>query len=202
MVPDPVQAIFRWQRRICPALIEEVYTLEDALVVAQFLNSFIRHADVLKIACLAQIVNAIAPLLTVGDDILKQPTYWAFRMFAHTAQKTALTATVTGDVYETPQYGKVPVLDTSATLSDDRMTIFCVNRHKDPIDISVRVDGVALAGVEYAEVLSGPSLDSTNSLDTPDRVSGVEFGDVYCSRDGGGARLPGHSISCMIFNLT
>ncbi len=49
---------------VAPHLIEEVYNLEDALVVAGFLNSFIRHADVVKIANLAQVVNVIAPLLT------------------------------------------------------------------------------------------------------------------------------------------
>lgn len=48
--------------QFAPHLIEEEYNLADALVVAGFLNSFIRHADVIKIANLAQIVNAIAPI--------------------------------------------------------------------------------------------------------------------------------------------
>ena len=53
-----------------PHLIEEIYNLEDALVCAQFLNSFLRHADTVKIACLAQIVNVIAPILTRPDGML------------------------------------------------------------------------------------------------------------------------------------
>jgi alpha-N-arabinofuranosidase len=65
-----------------PHLMEEVYNLEDALVVAGFLNSFIRHADAVKIANLAQIVNVIAPILTRGDDLLIQPTYYPFKMFS------------------------------------------------------------------------------------------------------------------------
>ena len=56
-------------------MIEEVYNLEDALVVAGFLNSFLRHADVVKIANLAQIVNVIAPLLTDGDRLLVQSIF-------------------------------------------------------------------------------------------------------------------------------
>ena len=54
--------------KFAPPLVEERYNLEDALVVAAFLHSFLRHADVLKIANLAQIVNVIAPLITRGDD--------------------------------------------------------------------------------------------------------------------------------------
>ncbi|NKB98254.1 MAG: hypothetical protein GKR90_07135 [Pseudomonadales bacterium] len=65
-----------------PHLIEEVYNLEDALVVAGFLMSFIRHADVVKVANIAQMVNVIAPLLTTKDDLLKQSIFYAFKMIS------------------------------------------------------------------------------------------------------------------------
>ena len=65
-----------------PHLIEEVYNLEDALVVAGFLHSFIRHADVVKIANIAQIVNVIAPVLTRGDQMLVQSIFYPFEMFS------------------------------------------------------------------------------------------------------------------------
>src|SRR5512143_4255191 len=68
--------------QFAPHLIEEEYNLEDALVAAGFLNSFIRHADVVKIANLAQIVNAIAPLQTRGDDLLVQTIFYPFEMYA------------------------------------------------------------------------------------------------------------------------
>ena len=63
-------------------LVEEEYNLEDALVVAGFLNSFIRHADIVKIANLAQIVNVIAPILTRGDQMLLQSIYYPFLIYA------------------------------------------------------------------------------------------------------------------------
>ncbi|MCX5738777.1 MAG: hypothetical protein NTZ61_09830 [Proteobacteria bacterium] len=68
--------------KFAPHLIEEIYNLEDALVVAGFLNSFVRHADVVRIANLAQVVNVIAPLVTRGDELLVQSIYHAFRMFS------------------------------------------------------------------------------------------------------------------------
>ena len=76
--------------KLAPHLIEEVYNLEDALIVAGFLNSFIRHADVLKIANIAQIVNVIAPILTRGDDLLIQSIFYPFEMFAKRRDGVAL----------------------------------------------------------------------------------------------------------------
>ena len=69
-----------------PHLIEEVYNLEDALVCAQFLNSFIRHADTVKIACIAQIVNVIAPILTRPDGLLIQSIYYPLQLFSQHAR--------------------------------------------------------------------------------------------------------------------
>ena len=50
--------------------------------MAGFLHSFVRHADVVKIANLAQIVNVIAPILTRGDDLLIQSIFYPFEMFS------------------------------------------------------------------------------------------------------------------------
>ena len=70
------------EEKLAPHLIEAVYNLEDALVVANFLNSFIRHADVVKIVNLAQMVNVTAPILTHGDEMLIQSIFYPFAMFS------------------------------------------------------------------------------------------------------------------------
>src|SRR6185369_9934855 len=80
-------------------LVEEEYNLEDALVVAGFLNSFIRHADVVKIANLAQIVNVLAPLLTRGEALLRQSIYYPILLFAGRRQGAALRTVVSGPGY-------------------------------------------------------------------------------------------------------
>ena len=81
-----------------PSLLEEVYNLEDALVCAQYLNSFLRHADVVRIACLAQIVNVIAPVLTRPDGLLVQSIYHPLRMFSRHAKGVSLP----------PRQGRLP----------------------------------------------------------------------------------------------
>ena len=75
--------------KFAPHLVEEVYNLEDALVVSGFLNSFVRHADSVRIANIAQIVNVIAPLITRGDDLLVQSIYHPFTMYAGRRQARA-----------------------------------------------------------------------------------------------------------------
>ena len=73
-----------------PHMLEELYNLEDALVVAGFLNSFVRHADVVRIANLAQVANVIAPVLTRGDELLVQSIFHPFAMFSQRRAGTSL----------------------------------------------------------------------------------------------------------------
>ena len=93
-----------------PHLLEEIYNLEDALVCAQFLNSFLRHADIVKIACLAQIVNVIAPILTKPDGMLIQSIYYPFLLFAKHACGVSLKPIVDGPTYTAGARGEVPML--------------------------------------------------------------------------------------------
>ncbi|MDP6715385.1 MAG: alpha-L-arabinofuranosidase C-terminal domain-containing protein, partial [SAR202 cluster bacterium] len=79
---------------VAPHMMEEVYNLEDALICAQYLNAFIRHADLVKIACLAQIVNVIAPILTSSGGLLIQSTFYPFQMFAERAKGVSLIPVV------------------------------------------------------------------------------------------------------------
>jgi alpha-L-arabinofuranosidase len=94
--------------KFAPHLIEEIYNLEDALVVAGFLHSFVRHADVVKIANLAQIVNVIAPILTRGDELLVQSTFHPLQMFSARREGISLKTVVDGPEYESKTNGACP----------------------------------------------------------------------------------------------
>ena len=87
---DPVQG--NWTE--APHLSEEMYNLEDALVVGQWLNVFLRKSHVLKIACVAQIVNVISWIHTRGDELLKHPSYYVFELVSNHARGQALDVLV------------------------------------------------------------------------------------------------------------
>lgn len=201
------QTLLRWALPsrfggTAPHLIEEVYDLEDALVVAQFLNSFVRHADVVRIANLAQAVNVIAPLLTRGDDLLVQSIFHAFRMFSVRRDGDALRVAATGPTYGTKRFGEVPEVDLSAILGPDALHLFAVNRSVEaaaPLDVAVT--GATLTGSVVAEVLSGPSPRARNTWEDPHLVEAADFTHASASATTAELRLPPLSLVAASFPL-
>lgn len=155
-----------------PHLLEERYNVEDALVCAQYLHSFIRHADIVSIACLAQIVNVIAPVLTSPDGILLQTIYWPFRLLREVVSGEALHASVRCPEMATRQYGDVPVLDAVATHDAEtgRGSVSLVNR--DPssgVEVTVDIAGVPLRPAT-GYLVTG-DLGAANTWESPHTVT-------------------------------
>jgi alpha-N-arabinofuranosidase len=162
--------------KFAPHLIEEEYNLEDVLVVAGFLNSFIRHADVVKIANIAQIVNVIAPILTRGDDMLLQTIYYPFLMVAQRRDGIALQPVVKGPGYESASYGYVNDIDTSAILGDESLHVFLTNRNlKESASVEVHFPGGALTDLQSAEIVSGSNPDDRNTYEQPNLITNQPF---------------------------
>jgi alpha-N-arabinofuranosidase len=156
-----------------PHLIEEVYNLEDALVVAQWLSVFLRYADVLKVACIAQIVNIIAPLLTTKTDMLKQSTFYPLKLFSNLAIGDSLQAQVDAPQHSTKLYGDMPLLDVSASLDREsgQGAVFIVNRsQKQSLQTEIIWQDHAPKAVKAIHQLSGKDPKAANSFKRPDQV--------------------------------
>ena len=159
-----------------PHLIEEDYNLEDALVVAQYLNSFIRNTDIVKMACLAQIVNVIAPVLTRENGILLQSIYHPFVRYSALASGDSLTPVVAGPMYLAGDRGEVPALDVSASYDgpNGRATVFAVNRDSEnSITATLSITGRSVSGAGEGWLLTGDSPKAHNDWDAPGRVTPV-----------------------------
>jgi alpha-N-arabinofuranosidase len=166
---DPVQG--DWTE--APHLAEEIYNLEDALVVAQWLNVFLRRSDVLKIACVAQIVNVISWLHTRPDGLLKHPSYYAFKLVSNLARGEALDVHVKAPEQETKAYDNVPMLDVSASYDAETKqgAVFLVNRSQTEAVLTDLVwqDGQAVQ-IEKAWQLAGSDPKAANSWEAPEQV--------------------------------
>ena len=185
-----------------PHLIEGVYNLEDALVVAGFLNSFIRHADSVKIANIAQIVNVIAPILTRGDEMLLQSIFYAFEMFATRGTGVALQTGVDGSTYTGKTYGEVTTIDTSAILNGDTLQVFATNRSlTDSAEFEIAVADRAIAGFSSGEVLTGPDPKAANSYEQPNLVTASPLGGVQIKGGVATVMLPPLSVAAMTLKL-
>ena len=84
------------QRKFAPPLLEEVYNLEDALLVGGFVNTLLRQADRVRVGCLAQIVNVIAPLMTNATSVLRQSIYYPYAWALKYARGRVLDLLVEG----------------------------------------------------------------------------------------------------------
>lgn len=187
------------QWRVAPPLIEETYDLADALVVGQFLMSFLRRADVVKIANLAQIVNVIAPLLTRGDELLVQSTFHAFRMFSQRRTGVSLQVATDGPRVQT-SHGRVPLVDSAAVADGATLHVFAVNRsvtQRAPVRLDHPAGPLSLAGP--AELLTASAPDRANSFDQPDAVRPVAFDAVRTDAAGASFELPPHSLVALTF---
>ena len=190
------------QGKFAPHLIEEPYNLEDALVVAGFLNSFIRHADVLKIANIAQIVNVIAPILTDGDQMLIQSIYYPLAMYTKRRTGMALHPVVQGPAYEGKTNGQVNVIDTSAILDANRLHVFATNRNlEEAATVHIELADQGIAALDNAEILTGPEPKALNSFEQPDLIQARAFQAVSIADGLATVTLPPLSVAAMTFQL-
>jgi alpha-N-arabinofuranosidase len=161
-----------WQH--APALIEDDFTVADAVAVGSYLISLLNHADRVAVACQAQLVNIIAPIRTQrGGAAWRQPIFYPFAHMARLARGTALRLPLQVESVDSPRYGAVPAITTAATWDEETNTLalFLVNRHlEDEIAVSVDVRALQPDSVGEQIVLSDPDVRATNSAAQPDRV--------------------------------
>jgi alpha-N-arabinofuranosidase len=158
-----------------PRLLEDQYSVTDAVVVGSLLISLLKHADRVKAACLAQLVNVIAPIMTEpGGPAWRQTIFFPFAITAGLAQGTVLRLVVESPSYDTAAYGSAPLVDAVATIDDDSgsVSVFLVNRSQDPATIvSIDIGSLGAARLAECSTLADDDPNATNTLEQPNRVA-------------------------------
>lgn len=175
-----------WQ--IAPPLLEDMYNLEDSIVVGDLMITLLKHSDRVKIACLAQLVNVIAPIMTVtGGGVWKQTIFYPFMYTSVNGRGSALETEVVSDTFTEGKAEKVANVDAVAVLSEDEKTIslFAVNR-KLGEDAELDLSGFEGFKLESHVSMEGDDLKAGNSMETPDNVTPVthEVGDSIVLKGG------------------
>ncbi len=183
-----------------PRLIEDVYSMTDAVVVGTLLHSLLRHGDRVRIANQAQLVNVIAPIRSEEDGpAWRQASFWPFARMARMARGTILRLAVSSSQVTTNRYGDVDEIDAVATWDEEsgRLALFVANRSLDSdavVDLDLR--GLRATGIRSAEVLAAPSGADRRAVNTeqnPDAVRLRPLEDVAV--DDGGVRLTLPAVS-------
>lgn len=183
---DKIEGIDNWPT--APRLLEDAYSVADAVVFGSLLISLLKHADRVTSASLAQLVNVIAPIMTEpGGPAWKQTTYFPFALTSKLAKGNALDVKLETDGYRTAAYGMVPLIDAVATFDPGTRTtsVFLVNRSQTE-EAKVTIDLTSLKGgaiVLDAQTLSDTDVYAKNTLAHPDRV-GLTKNKSVAVRDG------------------
>ena len=169
---DKIEGLDNWP--VAPRLLEDAYSVADAVVFGNLLISLLKHADRVTSASLAQLVNVIAPIMTEpGGDSWRQTTFYPFALTSRLAQGVALEVKLDSGRYSTDVYGEVALVDAVAThdSTTGRTAVFLVNRSQDE-EATVTIDVAALGtiGVLQVQTLSDADVYAKNTLDAQDRV--------------------------------
>ncbi|MDX6228273.1 MAG: alpha-L-arabinofuranosidase [Frankiales bacterium] len=166
---------------IAPRVIEDHYNLADAIVVGNLLISLLRHSDRVTVACQAQLVNVIAPIVAEpGGPAWRQTIFHPFALMSRLASGVVLKIALSAPTYETSRFGAVSILDAVATYdaATGALTVFAVNRSTTgPVDFAVSVPAFGELEVVESWTLTGDPY-ARNTADEPDRVVPRELSGV------------------------
>ena len=175
------------QRKAAPHLLEEEYNLEDALLVGGFVNTLLRRSDRVRLACIAQIVNVIAPLMTNAEKTIRQTIYYPYAWARQYAQGRVLDLQVECETYPIkaaglrPDFARnddVPFLDVVATHNpqNGQVALFMLNRDTTrERDVTIHWQSPTPTRVLACQTLTGKNLKAINSFAQPNNVVPVKL---------------------------
>lgn len=153
---------------IAPPQLEDIYNFEDALLVGCMLITLLKHADRVKIACLAQLVNVIAPIMTEENGpAWKQTIFYPYMHTSVYGRGVSLNPIISSPKYDSKDFTDVPYLESTAVYNEEHetLTIFAVNRHlEEGLELAVDIrnfDGYEV--VEHIVLENDGNLKQTNS---------------------------------------
>ena len=170
------------RRQFAPRLLEEVYNLEDALLVGGFLNTLLRNTGRVRVGCLAQLVNVIAPLVTNDTGVLRQTIYFPYSWALRYARGRLLDLQVESETYPITAAGlqadfarndQVPFVDLVATLDSQQgqAALLMLNRDLEAErEIAIEWRDITPTRVLTCETMTGPDLKAFNTFEQPKRV--------------------------------
>ena len=188
--------------------------MKDALAFGGLCISLLNHADRVKVACLAQLVNAIAPIMTeTGGPAWRQTIFYPFAQMSRYGRGKVLRTQVESEFYSATYYDPrgeldltfpiphVPYLKVAAVTNDrGELSLFLLNRHlKDAMTVNVEARSFGDLEVAEALQLADSDLSAVNTKENPDRVTPATLDDIRV--DGGTIRATLQPASWNLINL-
>ena len=184
-----------------PGFLYQQSTMRDAMVAGLTLNIFNKHADRVKMANIAQLINVLqAVILTDGGKMIKTPTFHVFEMYKSHQGATAVESSIATGDFSVNGF-TAPVVSESASVNEDgsvNITIVNTDPNK-PVDIEMRVDGGSYK-VECAKILSG-DIHAKNDFDAPEAVKPADFAAITAAPDAAGTEFKMTLPACSVVTI-
>ncbi|MDQ0642907.1 arabinosylfuranosidase ArfA [Microbacterium murale] len=169
---DKITDVADWPT--APRLLEDSYSVMDAVVFGNLMISLLRHADRVTAASLAQLVNVIAPIMTEPGGISwKQTTFFPFALTSQLAHGRSLEVRLQAPTYASDAYGDVSLVDAVATHDEETgdAAVFLVNRSlTEAVTVQIDVSRLGDVSVVSAQTLHDDDIHARNTLEDPERV--------------------------------
>jgi len=179
---------------IAPPQLEDIYNFEDAVLVGLMLITLLKNSDRVKIACLAQLVNVIAPIMTEnGGAAWRQTIFYPFMHASNYGRGIVLNPVIQSDKYDSKDFTDVPYLDAAVVLSEDgeEITIFAVNRSvDDPMQMECELRSFPGFVLKEALTLANDDKLAVNDKSNPNRVVPVKLEQIEYKDNKITAKLP------------
>ena len=198
-------------RQVAPHLLEEVYNLEDALLVGGLVNTLIRNSDRVRIACLAQLINVIAPIMTNDSGFYRQTIYYPYAWALLYARGAAMNVVVESPTYESQSADNraargskaiesIPYVDVSATFDkgSGKYSVFLFNRDlATPRDVEIVWEDDAPSRALESLTLTGSDLKAVNGFAAPEKVLPQSFDRPATANNRTRLQLPARSYTVL-----
>lgn len=161
----------KWET--APSILQEKYSLLDALVVGGLGITLLNNVDTVEIACLAQLINVIAPITTVrGGGVFKQTIYHPFHMLSKYGRGTTMKAAIEAPTY-TSEFGELPIVESAVVYDEtkEEIRVFALNCSQDEdTEFTVELQGYGNKKLKKHLALFGDDPEMRNTIDQPDNV--------------------------------
>ena len=192
---DDITENHPWQ--VAPPMLEDIYNFEDSLLVGLMLITLMKHADRVKMACIAQLINVLqSVMLTDGDKMIKTPTYYVFHMMRHHQGAALLDSSLVGGT--TVGTGKNELPKVFESVSEDKDGVITVTLTNNSLESSEDVD-IMLTNegdkysVSEARYIEG-AMDAHNTFEAPEVVDEKDFTAYENTQTGVKVTLPACSV--------
>ncbi len=183
--------------------IEQDYTFEDALLVSSMIMTLINHCDRVKISCISELVNSIAPIKTDGDSAYCQTIFYPFFLMSKYARGTALKSVVECDKYSTKSISDIPYIDTASVWDKDnnRLVVAILNRSlEEDADVEIKLTDFCIKSEAKHIVFNHDDLKAINTAQDSENVIFKDNGNVEIRENILRVNLKKHSFNLFVIN--